>query len=107
MGILKNHLSVKNVTTANALAPAPPIIRSPLRERFSEYFHHSFDPILNQSGQGWKTINHPLDEGQIWQAWQDGDRLIGLGFGKLTSYAEVDIDFDSPYHIEEGLKDIR
>jgi hypothetical protein len=85
---------------------AAPQLRSPLRIRFGEYFNHPFDAILNQSGKGWVTLKQRLDDGQIWQDWQDGDRLIGLGFGKTTRYALIDIDAGSPYHSEAGLRDI-
>jgi len=81
-------------------------LRSPLWVRFTDYFCHPFDAILNQSGQGWQTLKQRLDDEQIWQHWQDGDRLIGLGFGKTTRYALIDIDCGSPYHNEEGLRDI-
>lgn len=85
---------------------ASPQLRSPLRIRFGEYFNHPFDAILNPSGKGWVTLKQRLDDGQIWLDWQDGDRLIGLGFGKTTRYALLDIDAGSPYHSEEGLRDI-
>ena len=117
MGLVKNQLLARkpsaqqaqaNEAYQKAIAQIPkPKLRSPLRARFTEYFNHPFDAILDQSGQGWKTIKHLLDDGQIWKAWQDGDRLIGLGFGKTTRYALIDIDCGSPYHNEEGLRDIR
>jgi hypothetical protein len=84
-----------------------PRLRNPAFSRFTDYFSHPFDAIVNQSCKGWATIKHPLDDGQIWKSWQDGDRLIGLGFGKVTRYALIDIDADSIYHTEDGLRDIR
>ena len=75
-------------------------------ERFSKYFCHPFEAIQDD-GQGWRTLKYPLKPEQIFQAWQDEGTLIGLRFGKFTRYGLLDIDCDSPYRNDEGLKDIR
>jgi hypothetical protein len=76
------------------------------KQKLIRIFNHPFDAI-EARGEGWKTLKFPLNTDQIFQGWQDGDRLIGLGFGKTTHYALIDIDAGSSYHSEEGLKDIR
>ena len=75
-------------------------------QRFLDFFNYSHKAILNK-GQGWFTCQHPLTSTQILEDWANGDRLIGLGFGKFTRYGMIDIDAGSPHHNEEGFKAIR
>ena len=80
--------------------------RGRTRKRFAEIFNHPFDAIEDR-GDGWRTLHFPLNTDQIFQKWEDGDRLIGLRFGKETTYGMIDIDSGSKYHNEEGLKACR
>lgn len=108
----KVAVNVETLPTAKPAAIAVkerPLLRKDLenRERLTRWFSHPWDAIEKEGDEGWKTLKYPLLPAAIFQRWRDGDRLIGLGFGKEANYFVIDIDSESPYHTEDGLREIR
>ncbi len=74
-------------------------------QRFCELFSHRFNFIEAPFSDKpeWKTVGkYPIEHRNLWAAYQDSDRLIGLSFGSMTRYAVLDIDRHSKYHPERN-----
>jgi len=70
--------------------------------RIAEIFSYGWNWIEapNEGGTpAWKTVDKfPLKPRVLWQRWQDAATLVGVRFGRQTTYAMIDIDAGSPYH---------
>ncbi len=79
----------------NRLSPADPTAKA-----FVKLFPHRWNFIESLADPvKWHTVNyHYLESRTLWQRYCDPDILIGLRFGKNTSYGMIDIDIHSPYH---------
>ena len=63
--------------------------------------HNNFGYIEadNQLKPHWLTkTEHPLSSGELVRLFLEETKLIGVGFGKLTKYILIDIDWLSKYH---------
>ena len=63
--------------------------------------HNNFGYIEadNQLKPDWLTkTEHPLSSGELVRLFLEETKLIGVGFGKLTKYILIDIDWLSKYH---------
>lgn len=79
-----------------------PLPQSPLGQKLCECFPYRWRCLEgsteNTNEADWKTITkYPLRPRTLWAKWQDARTLIGVRFGKETSYAILDIDAGSPY----------
>ena len=70
--------------------------------QLAQKFHNSgfrYIEAENQLLPNWETISkHPLSPGELVRLFLDSQKLIGVGFGKLTKYIMLDIDWLSKYH---------
>ena len=73
---------------------------SSVANTFSGYFPYLFNWIYSPSQKiDWHTeTRYPLTSRSLWSKHQDKKQIIGVRFGKQTSYAMIDIDRKSPYH---------
>lgn len=66
--------------------------------KFLSWFPHRFHWISRQ-GENWTTHReYPINDAKLWELHQQEDIIVGLRFGKQTSYAMIDIDKQSNYH---------
>ena len=72
----------------------------PTAQAFVKLFPHRWDFIESLADPvKWHTVNlHYLESRTLWKRYCDPDILIGLRFGKNTSYGMYDLDIHSPYH---------
>ncbi len=72
----------------------------PLGQRLTQIFSHAWHFIYRDvADECWQTeTRYPLQPRNLWAMWQDAATLIGVRFGRSTSYALIDIDFESIYH---------
>ncbi|MBE9255096.1 hypothetical protein IQ217_14850 [Synechocystis salina LEGE 00031] len=82
-----------------------PIKLDALGERFTRWFNFGSYAIDN-SGEEWKTRRHRISPTRIWELWKDPNTAIGLGFGKKTRVAAIDIDAGGQYYNESDLQTI-
>ena len=99
-----------------AAKKAAPRVKLPLRPadplgaRFCEYFNHPWNfivaPVLTAGEKTqWTTENrYPLQPRNLWEIYQDANKILGLRFGRETRYALIDIDHGSSYHPENNLE---
>lgn len=70
--------------------------------QYAQLFNHNdfgFITALNQPKPNWTTnIARPLNIAELIRLYNDTDKLIGVGFGKKTKYAMIDIDINSVQH---------
>ena len=68
----------------------------------AQQFHHNDHGWIeaeNQAKPNWITrTDHKLSIGELVREYLDIERLIGVGFGKTTKYAVIDLDSSSNYH---------
>jgi hypothetical protein len=68
----------------------------------AQQFHHNdhgWIEAVNQVKPNWITrADHQLSIGELVREYLDIERLIGVGFGKTTKYAVIDLDWSSNYH---------
>ena len=68
----------------------------------AQQFHHNdhgWIEAVNQVKPNWITrTDHQLSIGELVREYLDIERLIGVGFGKTTKYAVIDLDWSSQYH---------
>jgi hypothetical protein len=56
----------------------------------------------------WQTITkYPLRPRVLWRLWRDAKTLIGVRFGRTTSYALIDLDTGGCYYSPEALAQVR
>lgn len=67
---------------------------------FSGFFPYLFNWIYSPSQKiDWYTeTRYPLTSRSLWDKHQDKKQVVGVRFGKQTTYAMIDIDRKSPYH---------
>jgi hypothetical protein len=69
---------------------------------YAQLFNHNdfgFITALNQPKPNWTTnIARPLNIAELIRLYNDTDKLIGVGFGKKTKYATIDLDLNSAQH---------
>lgn len=78
-----------------------------VKEDFQRLFSHPFKAILKNDQGQWFTCKYSLNKNRIWNYWKSPSTTIGLGFGKSTSWAALDLDADGRYHNSESLAGIR
>jgi hypothetical protein len=97
-----NHPSITD--TLLPLAFRRDTLRPPdaLGQRFTEWFPYRFDWIYSPTNSSdWATeTRYPLDPAQLWAAHQSPETLIGVRFGQLTRYFNIDLDVGSRYASE-------
>ncbi|MBC7968764.1 MAG: hypothetical protein H7Z11_01300 [Verrucomicrobia bacterium] len=79
----------------------------PTAQRFCALFPHPWDFIyaaLPNTGKAqWKTQKRfPLKPRNLWALWENTTQLVGVRFGKKTSYGLIDVDRGSQYHPENN-----
>lgn len=82
-----------------------------LGQRFTEWFPYRWDWLHCPAyGSDWATeTRYPLSPAQLWHAHQSPETLVGVRFGPLTSYFNIDLDIGSSYApeaIERALEPI-
>ena len=83
-------------------------IASETQDKFNHWFNHGWDSIYQRpTDESWLTAKFSLTPSQIWEKWQNPDELIGLRFGVNTRYGLIDIDYQSKYHSDDGLRAIK
>ena len=83
-------------------------IASETQDKFNHWFNHGWDSIYQRpTDESWLTAKFSLTPSQIWEKWQNPDTLIGLRFGVNTRYGLIDIDYQSKYHSDDGLRAIK
>jgi hypothetical protein len=109
----RNHKgNLETLPSAKSVALAPqsrPLLAGEIenRDRLSHWFNHGYDAIEKVGEGQWKTLPYYLLPAAIYEKWRDGDRAIGLGFGKETNYFVIDIDCGSKYHNEAAIGEIK
>jgi hypothetical protein len=103
--------NLETLPSAKSIALAPqnrPLLAGEIenRERLSHWFNHGYDAIEKVGDGGWTTLRCYLLPDAIYEKWRDGNRVIGLGFGKETNYFVIDIDCGSKYHNEVAVGEI-
>lgn len=98
-----------------AQKPASLTPADPLGARFCQWFSHPWNfifaptPTLGEKPQWQTETAFPLQPRNLWQQYQNPDKLVGLRFGDETRYCLIDIDKSSPYHPANnfsGFKDV-
>ena len=95
-----------NQPQINVLSPA-----SPTAKAFVKLFPHRWDFIESEASRvNWRTVNrYYLQSLILWQRYCDPDILLGVRFGRETSYGMFDIDIHSlyhPYNDEQAFKNL-
>ncbi|MEA5511964.1 hypothetical protein VB715_19510 [Crocosphaera sp. UHCC 0190] len=127
----RGHYSNSSLDSLNhqATSPYPPAFNgnrnvtqsgigrnAPLEERFLHWFNHPFESIYKKGDNPWLTSKFPLSNPrEIFKLWRCGStrgarspkQVIGLRFGSETNYGLIDVDRESPYSSEEGIKRIK
>lgn len=71
-------------------------------EALAHKFHHNDFEWISSSDStepNWKTrTDRSLSLGELVREYLDIEKLIGVGFGKTTKYAMLDLDWTSKYH---------
>ncbi len=77
----------------------------PLGARFCQWFNHGWHwihaetPAPGQKAQWFTENRYFLEQRNLWQKYQDSEKIIGLRFGNdETCYCLLDIDRSSPNH---------
>jgi hypothetical protein len=83
-------------------------IASETQDKFNHWFNHGWDSIY-RTNESWLTdkTRQSLTPLEIWEKWKNPDTLIGLRFGVNTRYGLIDIDYQSKYHSDDGLRAIK
>ena len=84
-----------NIETSVTASPSKSKVRKP--KKISEFFPHHQDAIVKK-GESWTTLKYPLHKALVGKYHSDPDRIIGVRFGKETSYLAADIDRNSSIH---------
>ena len=101
----KNHsINAPRGDTARSFLRA---IASETQEKFNHWFNHPYNHIFKGKDDKWLTANYYLLPASIFEKWQEPDELIGLRFGVNTRYGLIDIDYQSKYHSDDGLRAIK
>ena len=81
------------------IQPADPIAR----EFIAPFCENLFQTIEKlSSGGDWTTNNkYPLSPYQLWEKHQDPNCFVGVRHGNETTYGALDIDKNSPYHLNQ------
>jgi len=61
-------------------------------------FNYRHNWICREKGSNWSTVKKSLSDNELINLYQDPQTIIGVGFGKETSYLVLDIDTGSLYH---------
>lgn len=82
---------------------------NPLAETLAAIFSHNWGFIHKDvADPSWQTeTGYPLNPRRLWALWQNFTTLVGVRFGKLTRYAMLDIDAESPYHPDHNPAALR
>jgi hypothetical protein len=97
----------KHKTMLNDPQPA-----SPLGQKLASIFSYPWktiegDPSIAGDSPNWRTIqNYPLRPRSLYEKFSDPSTLIGVRFGKTTTYGMIDVDRGSQYLNLAGLKQI-
>ena len=91
-------------TRPQQLTALPPA--DPLGARFCQWFSHGWHwiyaetPAPGQKAQWFTETRYPLEPRNLWQEYQNPEKIIGLRFNNYeTRYCLIDIDRGSPYHL--------
>jgi hypothetical protein len=104
------------VASAKKAAPRrkPPLLPAdPVGARFCNFFNYPWKfivapvPTAGEKTQWVTQKRYPLQPRNLWEMYNNPDRLVGLRFGAETHYALIDIDRDSPYHPDNNLENFR
>jgi len=79
-------------------------------QKFASLFPHGWEWILNRDGQWTTNTKYPLTPRDLIEKWRSPNEIVGVRFGKETSYLMLDIDAGSQYHPqhnEQALTAIR
>ncbi|MBD2580155.1 hypothetical protein [Oscillatoria sp. FACHB-1406] len=82
---------------------SPLLPADPIGAKFCQYFPHPWNfiyaPVPQHGKPCWLTeTRYPLQPRNLWQQYNDPERLVGLRFGPTTRYGLLDIDQGSPNH---------
>jgi hypothetical protein len=79
-------------------------------QKFAALFPHGWEWLTNRDGQWTTNTKYPLTPRDLITKWRSPNEIIGVRFGKETSYLMLDIDAGSQYHPqhnEQALTTIR
>lgn len=85
-----------------------PLPSDPNGAKFCQIFSYPWkaieSPADGESKPNWRTIkNYPIRPRSLWRKYLAHDCIVGVRFGKLTSYALIDIDRGSPHWNPAGI----
>jgi hypothetical protein len=86
------------VKVLESKTPLDQAVASALAQKFH---HNDFEWISSSDSTepNWKTrTDRSLSLGELVREYLDIEKLIGVGFGKTTKYAMLDLDWTSKYH---------
>jgi hypothetical protein len=102
---LQKDLNSNRKSSYKTLLPADLI-----EQKFAALFPHGWEWLTNRDGQWTTNTKYPLTPRDLIEKWRSPNEIIGVRFGKETSYLMLDIDAGSQYHPqhnEQALTAIR
>ncbi len=105
MTYLQKDLNSSRKSSYKTLLPADLI-----EQKFASLFPHGWEWLTNRDGQWTTNTKYPLTPRDLIAKWRSPNEIIGVRFGKETSYLMLDIDAGSQYHPqhnEQALTAIR
>lgn len=93
MTYLQKDLNSSRKSSYKTLLPA-----ASNEQKFASLFPHGWEWILNRDGQWTTNTKYPLTPRDLIAKWRSPNEIVGVRFGKETSYLMLDIDAGSQYH---------
>lgn len=98
------NISSKGLSTSDKTQKVRLLPADPLGQRLCKIFSHGWEfiytpiPTVGKKPHWLTETKYPIEPRTLWKRWQDASELIGVRFGKETSYGLIDVDVKSPYH---------
>ena len=97
MTYLQKDLNSNRKSSYKTLLPA-----ESNEQKFASLFPHGWEWILNRDGQWTTNTKYPLTPRDLIEKWRSSNDIVGVRFGKETSYLMLDIDAGSQYHPQQN-----
>jgi hypothetical protein len=75
-------------------------------QKFASLFPHGWEWIVNRDGQWTTNSKYPLTPRDLIEKWRSPNEIVGVRFGKETSYLMLDIDAGSQYHPQHNERSL-
>ncbi len=75
-------------------------------QKFASLFPHGWEWIVNRDGQWTTNTKYPLTPRDLIEKWRSPNEIVGVRFGKETSYLMLDIDAGSQYHPQQNERSL-